>query len=67
MTLRRQRSRYQQLAEFERGKILRAKKKVDFLSMISQKDLVEMNPLCMIFGSSDPGKKTMVQPTKGHY
>ncbi|GBM00901.1 hypothetical protein AVEN_151363-1 [Araneus ventricosus] len=52
MPLRRRRSHYQQLTEFERE----AYEKVDFLSAILQKGLVGMYPLCMIVGSSGQGK-----------
>ncbi|GFU79002.1 hypothetical protein TNCV_308431 [Trichonephila clavipes] len=55
MTLKRRRSHYQLFAEFERGGI-KELKKVDFLPTVLQKDLVEMYPLWMNFGSGGPGK-----------
>ncbi|GFY09540.1 hypothetical protein TNCV_4322191 [Trichonephila clavipes] len=53
MNLRRRRSYYQQLAEFERGSKVELKKD-GFLSTIMHEDLVGMYPLCTVFGSSCP-------------
>ncbi|GBM24247.1 hypothetical protein AVEN_46030-1 [Araneus ventricosus] len=55
MPLRRRRSHYQQLTEFERGRAV-GLREGGFLSAIFQKDLAGMYPLCMIVGSSGQGK-----------
>ncbi|GFX53270.1 hypothetical protein TNCV_362641 [Trichonephila clavipes] len=53
MTLRRRRSYYQKLAEFERGSIIKLKKS-GIISTMLQRDLVGMYLWCMIFGNSGP-------------
>lgn len=56
MPLRRRRSHYQQLTEFERGRLNEAYEKVGFLSARLRKGLAGMHPLCMNVGSSGQGK-----------
>ncbi|GBN66271.1 hypothetical protein AVEN_232778-1 [Araneus ventricosus] len=55
MPLRRRRSHYQQLTEFERGRVV-GLREGGLFSAILQKDLAGIYPLCMIVGRSGQGK-----------